>query len=162
MRFVRGDYAGRVRDNRKTTMRVTRFVRCPFSAAIEFAEETLRHRTDFTISAAPAVAHHVTVAAHLAEDVSDTVRRHEALLIAWKPRLRLFPPFAGALTVRPKGRGTWLRIQGSYEPPLGAAGRLFDAIAGRFIARLTLQRLLGEIARGAEERWRAFKAELPA
>lgn len=146
-----------------TTVRVTRFVNCPFSAVIEFAEETLRGRGDIMLSPAPPLRQHAHLDSQLAEDLTDTSRKHDALLLAWKPSLaRLFPDFHGALTVRPKGRGAWLRIQGSYEPPFGVAGRIFDALAGRLIAQLTLMRLLRDIARTAEQRWRAFRAERPA
>lgn len=146
-----------------TSVRVTRFVNCPFSAVIEFAEETLRGRGDITLSPGPPLRHHVHLDSQLTDDVTDTTRKHDALLLAWQPSLaRFFPDFHGALTVRPKGRGAWIRIQGSYDPPFGIFGRIFDALAGRFIAQLTLMRLLRDIAQRAERRWRAFCEERPA
>lgn len=145
-----------------TTVRATRFVECPFSAVIDYAEEALRRRQDIIVSAAPAFGELVHVTARISDDVSDPVRRHDALLLAWRPYSPLFPDFHGALTVRPQGRGAWLRIQGSYEPPLGVAGRAFDSLVGRRIAYLTLTRLLREIAHSAERRWRQVRAGLPA
>lgn len=145
-----------------TTVRATRFVECPFSAVIDYAEEALRRRQNIIVSAAPALGELVHVTAQISDDVSDPVRRHDALLLAWRPYSPLFPDFHGALTVRPKGRGAWLRIQGSYEPPLGIAGRTFDALVGRRIAYFTLARLLREIAHSAERRWRQVQAGLPA
>ncbi len=142
-------------------MRATRFVDCPFSAVIEFAEEALRERPDVTLSPAPRLARHVCVASQVCEDVSDPVRRHDALLLAWRPPSPLFPDFHGAFTVRPKGRGAWLRVQGSYEPPFGALGRAFDSLFGRRIARRTLEHLLRDISESAEHRWRSFREELP-
>lgn len=130
-----------------TTVRTTCFVDCPFSGVIEFAEDALRSRQSITLATA--------------DDVSDRVRRHDALIVAWKPAIAfLFPDFRGALTVRPKGRGAWLRVQGSYEPPLGLFGRLFDAVFGQFIARLTLARLLAGVAREVECRWRTYRTEV--
>lgn len=146
-----------------TTVRVTRFVDCPFSAVIEFAEEALRKRPDVTLSPLPPVSRQVHVTSQLTDDVTDTCRKHDALLIAWEPPLsRLLPDFHGALTVRPRGKGAWIRIQGSYEPPLGRAGRVFDAVIGRLIARITLARLLRDVARATEQRWRAVRREIPA
>lgn len=150
-------------DDIVSTVRVTRFVDCPFSAVIEFAEETLRGRRDITLSPAPPLRHHVHLDSQLTDDLTDTSRKHDALLLAWQPSLaRLFPDFHGALTVRPKARGAWMRIQGSYDPPFGLAGRIFDALAGRFIAQLTLMRLLRDIAHTAERRWHACRQERPA
>lgn len=141
-----------------TTVRATRHVECPFSACIDFCEEALRARPDITL-----LTQHAELTTQIAEDVSDSVRRHDALLLGWHPRLAvLFPDFHGALTVRPKGRGVWLRIQGSYEPPFGAAGRIFDMLVGRFIARFTLARLLRDLSRTVERRWSAFRRELTA
>lgn len=144
-----------------TNVRVTRFVDCPFSAVIDFAQEALHGRSDITLSPAPSVRHHVTITAQIADDVSDAVRRHDALLLAWRPALAwLFPDFHGALTVRPKGHGAWIRIQGSYEPPFGVLGRIFDGAIGRYIAQITLARLLADIAGRTESRWHSFRKEI--
>ena len=144
-----------------TTVRATRFVNCPFSGVIEFAEEALRERESITLSPAAPFKQRVALATEAAEDISDRVRRHDALLIAWKPAIAfLFPDFRGAVTVRPMGHGAWLRIQGSYEPPLGAIGRVFDALFGRYVAHLTLAHLLDDVARDVECRWRAYRKEI--
>jgi hypothetical protein len=67
--------------------------------------------------------------------------------IAWKPAgTRLLPAFAGVLRFEydeDYGR-TWLVLEGDYEPPLGAAGSAFDALAGQRIARSTFRALLDE------------------
>lgn len=146
-----------------TTVQLTRYVDCPFSAIIEFAEDALRSRPDVTLSPMPPAGPSVQVDSQLTDDVSDTSRKHDALLLSWKPPVaRIFPGFAGVLTARPQGRGAWIRIRGSYEPPLGAAGRAFDWAIGRFIARLTLKRFLRDIAASAERRWRAVRNEITA
>lgn len=147
----------------KTTLHVTRFVDCPFSAVIEFAERALRERPSIVFSPAPAIREPGDLRTELTDDLTDRTRKHDALMLAWKPSLtRLFPDFHGVLTVRPQGRGAWLRIRGSYEPPFGFAGRVFDALAGRVIARLTLMRLLRGIARDAEHRWHTLHKERSA
>jgi hypothetical protein len=144
-----------------TTVRATRYVDCPFSAVIEFCEEALHERSDITLSPAPGVAQAAHVTAQTADDITDSVRRHDALLLAWRPaRSALFPDFHGVMTVRPQGHGAWLRIEGSYEPPFGVPGKVFDALAGRVIAQRTLVRLLSDVAHAAEQRWRAFRTEI--
>lgn len=57
------------------------------------------------------------------------------------------PGFTGTLTL---GAGedygeTELRLEGSYDPPGGVAGRAFDELIGRRIAHATLSALLGGI-----------------
>lgn len=141
-----------------TTVRATRFVDCPFSAVIEYSEQALHGRSSVSLSPAAPVSHRVDVTTRSAEDMTDDVRRHDALLVAWRPALpAFFPQFHGALTVRPKGRGAWLRIHGSYEPPFGVAGRIFDALVGRTIAKRTLAHFLADVASSAERRWHAVK-----
>lgn len=150
-------------NDHRTTVHATRYVDCPFSAVIEYVDDTLRRRMDRALSPVPLLSARVRVHLRVVDDRTDPVRRHDALLLAWRPALpRLFPAFCGALTVRPKGRGAWLRIRGSYEPPLGAAGRLFDVIAGRALALRTLDRLLREIVRDVEAAWQTFRAERTA
>lgn len=141
-----------------STVRATRFVACPFSAVIEYAEDVLRGRSDIRISPAPHVSGAVHVASRATDDFSDTTRRHDALLLAWKPlHPSVFPWFHGALTVRPKERGAWLRIQGSYDPPFGIFGRIFDTLAGRRIARRSLNRMLDDLCVQVEHKWEAAR-----
>ena len=143
----------------------TRYVNCPFSATIEFAEEALREEGDITVSPLSKespVRERVAVSTEIVEDVQDTARRHEALSVHWKPHRRLlFPDFHGALTVRPQARGSSLRIEGTYQPPFGPLGVVIDAIAGRMVARRTLERLLDDLAEKIERRWAAFREEAP-
>ncbi|HVA38405.1 MAG TPA: hypothetical protein VNJ51_12425 [Candidatus Dormibacteraeota bacterium] len=141
------------------TLHVTRYVGCPFSATIELAELALRDRRDLIVSAAPALRERASVSFRRVKDRDDQTRRHDALLLAWRPHhMTLFPDFHGVLTVRPKHQGVWLRIQGSYEPPLGLCGRVFDALLGRAIARLTLKRLAADLAVKIEARWAAIRS----
>ena len=96
----------------------------------------------------------------IVEDATDEVRKHDALEIRWSPKhYALFPDFQGLLTVRPHQAGSYLRIEGAYEPPFGILGRLFDALIGRALARLTLARLLRDLRVDIEARNAAFIAE---
>jgi len=137
-----------------THIRAARYVECPFSAALEFAEKAVRGRPGFYLTPSPPLGEKVMVSAKSADDSSDDARKHDALLIAWRPQTRgMFPDFHGALTVRPELRGALLQLNGRYEPPFGFAGKLFDVIVGRSIARSTLANLLSDLALDIEAQY---------
>ncbi|MEJ7844924.1 MAG: hypothetical protein WKF93_04720 [Acidimicrobiales bacterium] len=58
---------------------------------------------------------------------------------------RLLPTFSGALSVTPATKGSHLALSGHYRVPLGAAGRFGDGLAGRRIARQTLETFVAEM-----------------
>lgn len=68
------------------------------------------------------------------------------MAFAWRPGWRGFPAFGATLTVRPAGEDTDLVLEGSYEPPLGIIGRLFDRVVGQRLAARTMDALLAELA----------------
>ncbi len=130
-----------------TQIRVGRYVDCPFSATLELAEIAIKRRSQFSVSPSPALGEIVALATRCTTDSTDSARKHDALLIAWRPlKTGLFPDFRGVLTVRPTYHGASLRLTGQYEAPFGMAGKVFDAMLGRSIARATLRRLLDEVA----------------
>ncbi len=140
-------------------VRVRRYCACPFSAVIEFAEKALRKSPQMRISPGYAVSENVKATAAVVDDRSDGVRRHDALLLAWRPDHRLlFPEFRGVLTARPRQRGVWLRLDGSYDPPLGFFGRAFDLVFGRAIVHATMARLLAQLGGEIEAQWADFRA----
>lgn len=140
-------------------IRVTRHCACPFSAVIDFAEKALHDSPWMRVSPVPVVSENVQAAAAVVDDRSDDVRRHDALLLAWKPNHRgMFPDFQGVLTARPSGRGAELTLHGRYQPPLGLPGAVFDAVAGRHIARVTMRRVLADLCTQIEQRWDAERA----
>ena len=128
-------------------IRTDRYVDCPFSAAVELAEKAVGRRKGMYITPAPPLGERVRFTAASTDDVTDEARKHDALLIAWRPQTeKIFPEFRGVLTVRPQDRGVSLRLTGEYTPPYGAAGKVFDLFAGRMIARRTMRHLLDELA----------------
>lgn len=140
-----------------TRIRAHRYVDCPFSAALELAEQAASRRTGLFLTFSPPIGERVHFVAASTNDETDTARKHDALLIAWRPkRRRLFPDFRGVLTVRPNGRGVSLRLAGEYEPPFGRLGDAFDTIAGRAIAKRTMDHFLHDLADDIE---RAYKVE---
>jgi hypothetical protein len=68
------------------------------------------------------------------------------IAFAWRPGWRGFPSFGATLTVRPTGEETDLVLEGSYEPPGGFVGRLFDRIVGQKLAARTMDALLDQLA----------------
>lgn len=58
----------------------------------------------------------------------------------------LFPTFDGGLELYRDGRGTALRLVGSYVPPLGLLGRFGDGLAGHRIVVASLNKFLGDVA----------------
>lgn len=65
---------------------------------------------------------------------------------AWRPAWRGFPSFGATLTVQPAAEETELVLEGSYEPPGGVVGRLFDCIVGQKLAARTMDALLDQLA----------------
>jgi hypothetical protein len=70
----------------------------------------------------------------------------EGVALAWRPSWRGFPSFGGTLSVRAAGTKTVLVLEGSYEPPGGSAGRLFDWVVGRKLAARTMDAFLDQLA----------------
>ncbi|HET9029896.1 MAG TPA: hypothetical protein VFN49_06935 [Candidatus Aquilonibacter sp.] len=67
-----------------------------------------------------------------------------------------FPTFNGTLTVRADEDYSTcaLELRGTYEPPLGAAGAMFDTVLGSRIASATARELLREVGSRIEQRYR--------
>jgi hypothetical protein len=77
---------------------------------------------------------------------------YEIMDILWQPHDGgPYPTFRGVLSVEEEG-GTHCRLDldGSYEPPLGIAGAVFDAVVGHRIAVSAARTLLEEIKTGCE------------
>ena len=70
----------------------------------------------------------------------------EGVAFAWRPAWRGFPSFGATLTIQAVGNKTELVLEGSYEPPGGAAGRFFDRVVGRKLAARTMDAFLSQLA----------------
>lgn len=123
-------------------------------------ERALRDRHDIIVSPMRGVRERVHLGWAVVDDLTDECRRHDALAIYWKPEHRTFPAFSGTVTVRPHFRDVHVRISGQYDPPFGFTGPVFDRMAGRHLARLTLRRLVRELARATECGYLAFRQEM--
>jgi hypothetical protein len=70
------------------------------------------------------------------------------LALSWRPvGTELLPAFKGLLRFERDANYpcTWIMLQGDYDPPLGRAGKAFDAVAGERIARSTVRALLDDL-----------------
>ncbi|HTX59886.1 MAG TPA: hypothetical protein VMH02_09420 [Verrucomicrobiae bacterium] len=73
--------------------------------------------------------------------------------VRWKADGRFYPDFDGTLAVERDDRtgDDALVLAGEYEPPLGAAGKAFDAVLGARIASATAREFLRAIAQQMEQ-----------
>ena len=74
---------------------------------------------------------------------------YKLLDVSWAPKDGgPYPTFAGTLSVAEDSAG-WsrLEIDGTYSPPFGIAGAVFDAAIGHRIAQGTVMELLAELKR---------------
>ena len=81
---------------------------------------------------------------------------YEIMDIGWEARGGgPYPSFEGSLTVRADEdyTGAVLELAGEYDPPLGAAGKAFDAVLGQRIAALTATEFLRTIGRQMETQY---------
>jgi hypothetical protein len=101
----------------------------------------------------------VAIADLIVERSADLVLKHardypgyEIMDIEWRAHDGgLYPVFCGTLSVENvTGNYCRLDLDGSYVPPLGLAGAVFDAVAGHKIALATARELLDDIRIGFE------------
>jgi len=97
----------------------------------------------------------------LVDDKTDSVRGHDALILSWQPRWSAFPSFRGLATVRPQSQGSILSLEGTYEPPGGLAGGLFDRLIGKRLADGTMDHLLDRLRVYIKKRHVAFQHACP-
>ncbi len=145
-----------------THIRETLTADCEFGAAIEFAEKFFEEHVELALPWACVSKTNVATAFKIALDATDSGRLHNALQLQWSPSEHLpLPAFAGLLTVRPASGKSELSLEGTYEPPFGVAGQLFDNVVGQRIAHGTVRGLLREIASFIELKWQQFVRDSP-
>lgn len=135
------------------TIEITMQVRCPFSAAIDYAEMFHQEQSS-TVAPYAHVARSVHCMASEIRDVTDETRVHEALLFRWSSRVPPLPPLLhGLITVRPNGRTTQIRLEATYVARFGIMGRVIDALGGRFVVRNMLRTFARQLCRYIENRY---------
>ncbi|HLI97373.1 MAG TPA: hypothetical protein VKT72_14990 [Candidatus Baltobacteraceae bacterium] len=104
--------------------------------------------SDFGIPSGLGVEHTVQVRVNRRRDEDNL---NDEFAIAWKPEKDgSYPAFSGRIIVWSEGDpgAAYIELRGTYEPPLGTAGLLFDAALGTAIARSTARRLLEDLREG--------------
>jgi hypothetical protein len=82
--------------------------------------------------------------------------------VSWKDELDgPYPEFKGSIAVGGDNDYStfWLDLQGSYAPPGGIGGKVFDALVGKRIADVTAETLLHEIAVEIERQFAVEEAK---
>ncbi len=141
-----------------------RYVKCPYNRARDLLGEALRSaaQTGDERLLRLTVAIPGLPGAEIGKDVIVTVATardpmhfDEPWKLHWEPAGGLYPVFDGTLTVRADESyaSAVLELQGTYNPPLGAAGAAFDAMIGQRIAAETARELLRTLGTTIEEQY---------
>lgn len=145
-----------------TLIRETAIADCPFSAAIEYATAFFAQHKTLPLAGTLALRTDVLTTFEVVLDTTDSSRLHDALHLDWSPGEHLpLPRFSGLLTVRPDSGRTELILEGTYEPPFGFVGAIFDSLLGSQIAHGTVRALLRQISTSIEARWVGYCLEKP-
>ena len=158
-----------------TAIRERIYVKCPFTKAPSFLNyylEELAHSTDSggsilhlelplaTLGIPSGLNIGRDVVAHFAPP--DDAYGVQRTAVTWKPEGGgPFPTFTGFINVEQDERygSSSLLLEGTYEPPLGVAGKAFDAALGRTIATATARELLHALRRKIEDSWSLANAK---
>jgi hypothetical protein len=154
-----------------THVHVEATCKCPFAIAEEYARQYLERAERGGAEAAlvvglpgvlPALVRHVNVSFTLARDIQEAGRLHDEIRLRWLSGSPLYPDFRGTLRFRIAGvMRTGIILDGSYHPPFGIAGRVFDMLVGRWIAKRTLTDLAARLSSDLEEKELAWRRAHP-
>jgi hypothetical protein len=153
-----------------STLRDSIEVLCPYSTVFEFLRTfVLEHRGQLPLSASLKVVglptkllleHDVNVSFSESGDGAYVRRSADTLGVTWESTGGgAYPHFSGSIHIEPLHSHSRLILEGSYEPPFGAAGQLFDAVVGRRIAEAAAARLLASLRSSLEAQWFAFTVD---
>jgi hypothetical protein len=128
---------------------------CPFSSASEYAAEYFRRAEQGHQEASIRVPfgflpfslnRRVQLVSERHPDSTEQGRSHDEIRIRWTAGTVLLPDFHGTVRLRIAGVSTRVLVEGSYHPPLGTVGRLFDRILGGYVADASVRDLAKRIA----------------
>ena len=133
-------------------------VSCPQSVAIDWAQRYFDERHRIIPIGLPLRAFRLPTFVHIFRIVtvgveavsiptaSSTPRFEQALNLTWNgTHTGPFPRITGVLTARAHSTHAMIDFAGSYTPPFGFVGMVFDRLVGRHIARLFVETLLYDI-----------------
>jgi len=121
-------------------------VQAPESAVVDRVQKFFSTHPKLQVKAMGSATASVEVQHFLLFDWLTVAPHREGVAFAWRPAWRGFPSFGATLTVQRAGDKTELVLEGSYEPPGGAAGRFFDRFVGRQLAARTMDAFLDQLA----------------
>jgi hypothetical protein len=122
---------------------------CPFSMAQEYADEYLRAAEGNGPEGAigvPAVRRGVLLSFAIHSDVIEFGRSHDELRVRWRSGTALLPDFRGSVRFRIDGQRTRVLVDGTYAPPFGLLGAIFDRVVGQAIARASVRDFADRLA----------------
>lgn len=140
-----------------TQLYQTELLECPYRRARQYLAESLQRASESADAQRLCLRLPIAIgdAGGLEKEVivrvapgRDPMHFDQPWSIRWEPAGGgPFPSFAGELTVRADERYETcaLELRGSYEPPLGIAGKAFDAAIGSRAAAATARALLHDI-----------------
>ncbi len=133
-------------------------VLCPQSVAISWAQRYFDDRHRIIPIGLPLRAFRLPTFVHIFRIVTVEVKVVSIAKASSTPRIEQelhlkfngthngpFPRITGVLTAQAHSTHAMLEFTGSYTPPFGMAGMLFDRLVGRHIGRLLVQTLLSDI-----------------
>ena len=86
--------------------------------------------------------------------LSPSAEHHGAIIsLSWRARrfAGCFPVMEADILVHGDGHYTELVLEGTYRPPLGLAGLIFDRLVGRWVASATAERFVDALATSLEK-----------
>jgi hypothetical protein len=156
-----------------TALRVEASVACPLSLVVDEAHVIFPlleapspgvrvELRDLGVPLGLGLSHRVVTTFRRECDLQERGRPHDEIVFGWDADSFLLPNFSGTLRFRVDTVDrTRLLLEGSYVPPFGAAGAMFDRVAGRRLALATLERIVHRLADQLESLWTAERASAP-
>ncbi len=156
-----------------STLYQKRHIACPYNRAQDILAKTLQPSASSgqpqvlllalsdTASAAAGLSKEVVVTFGVA---IDPMHFDQPWNVHWHPKGGgLYPDFDGLLTVRADDtyKTAILELVGTYEPPLGAIGEVFDTVVGTRIASATARELLRKLGDDIENEYRESEHAKP-
>jgi hypothetical protein len=141
-----------------------RYLKCPYNRAQDLLAEAVQGaaqtgeervmRLTLAVPAVPGAEFGKEVIVTVAP-ARDPMHFDEPWKLHWEPKGDLYPAFDGTLTVRADESyaSSMLELEGTYNPPLGAAGAAFDALLGQRIAAETAREFLRRIGTTMEAQY---------
>jgi len=156
-------------------VRSERVANCPFSVAAEYAVNFLKSgspdpnqftvRLPFSAFGLPlrgALQRAVTLSFGVHYEVGYGARGIDEIRFSWRARSRALPDLVGVLHLSIATHATTgVVLTGTYEPPFGPLGALFDAAIGKRFAAATADDFVARVCNSLETEEAIFRRAHP-